>query len=196
MSHTSYTLSGLRANLYGLLFALPVFVFVCTPYILIWCDLKRGAPDCFVPVIHKNIALINIAIDTPWFFWVSLLLIMFLGIVLHELIHGAVMAFFAKNGWRSIEFGFKIKSFAAYTHCKQPLKPNAYRLSLIMPGILLGDIPTLMSWLTGNVLFLFVGVIFYCAAAGDIVMLWRSRNITDGMLQDHPEKIGFIHFES
>ena len=64
-----------------------------------------------------------------------------------------------------------------------------------MPGIVLGDIPVLISWFTGNLPCLFFGMIFYCAAAGDIVLLWMSRNITGGMAQDHPEKIGFVHVE-
>ena len=192
MAYKSYTLSGLKANLYGLLFALPALTLAGLPYMLIWCDFGRGFPDGLLPVISRNTTIILMIIDNPTrLLWAPLAIIA--GIVLHELIHGAIMAACAENGWKSISFGFSLKSFAPYTHCSEPLKPNSYRASLIMPGILLGDIPVMISWITGNVLFLIFGIIFYCAAAGDMILLWMSRNITDGMMQDHPEKIGFVH---
>jgi len=149
----------------------------------------RGWPDGILPVIERNLDVIQQMIHAPWL----LIFLLAAGIVLHELIHGVCMAAFAKKGWKSVSFGFNIKAIAPYAHCKEPLPPNAYRFSLVMPGILLGDIPVLISWFTGNILFLFFGILFWWAAAGDVMILWLSRNITDGMLQDHPEKIGFIH---
>jgi hypothetical protein len=189
MANTSYTLSGRQANLYGLLFALPVLLFAAIPYILIWCKFENNLRDFFYPIIERNMPVIQQAIDAKW--WLIVLLLG--GIVLHELTHGIIMAAFAKNGWKSVSFGFNIKAIAPYAHCNEPLTPFAYRLSLMMPGILLGDIPVLISWFTGNIVFLLFGILFYWAAAGDVILLWMSRNIDDGMLQDHPEKIGFIH---
>ena len=111
MSCTSYTLSGLKANLYGLLFAVPAILFAGVPYIIIWCDLARGLPDGILPVIHRNMTVIQKVLDVPWSLaWV--LAALFVGIVLHEALHGIVMAVFAKNGWKSVSFGFNIKVFA------------------------------------------------------------------------------------
>ena len=138
--------------------------------------------------------MIQQVVDVPcWLFLVPLILLV--GIVLHELIHGIVMAAFSKNGWKSVSFGFNVHAFAPYAHCHEQLTPNNYRLSLVMPGILLGDIPVLISWFTGNILFLFFGILFTLSAAGDVMILWMSRKITSGKLQDHPEKIGFVHVE-
>ena len=187
-----YTLSGRQVNVFGLLFALPALLLAGIPYIFIWCDIGRGWPDGVSEVVDRNMAVLQWMKDAPW--WLFLLLLA--GIVLHELIHGACMAAFARNGWKSVSFGFNIKTFAPYAHCKEPLRLNAYRLSLVMPGILLGDIPVLISWFTGNILFLLFGILFYWAVAGDMMILWLSRNINDGMLQDHPDKIGFLHIDS
>jgi len=184
-----YTLSGRQANLYGLLFGIPVLLLAGIPYMFIWCDVGRGWPDVLFPVIERNNIVVLQAIDTKW--W--LILLIFAGILLHELIHGVCMVAFAKNGWKSVSFGFNIKAIAPYAHCKEPLHPDAYRLSLVMPGFLLGDIPVLTGWFTGNILFLLFGILFTWAAAGDVMLLWMSRNITGGMLQDHPDKIGFVH---
>ena len=184
-----YTLSGRQVNIYGLLFVVPALLLAIIPYIIIWCEPKRGWPDGLLPVIDRNMMIIQQIINAPW--WLILLLLA--GIVLHELIHGICMAVFAKNGWKSVSFGFNIKAITPFAHCKEPLHPGAYRFSLVMPGILLGDIPVLISWFTGNILFLFFGILFWGAAAGDIIILWLSRKINDGMLQDHPDKIGFVH---
>jgi len=191
VSLKEYTLSGLQANIYGLFFVLPAFLLASVPYILIWCDLERGWPNGLLPVIDKNLAIIQLMMDAPWL----LILLLLAGIVLHELIHGVCMAAFTKNGWKSVSFGFNIKAIAPYAHCKEPLHPGVYRFSLVMPGILLGDIPVLISWFTSNILFLFFGILFYWAASGDVIILWLSRKINDGMLQDHPDKIGFIHVD-
>ena len=188
---TEYTLSGLRANLYGLLYVIPVLLLAVVPYTFFWSDAASGWPDYLLSVVYRNKAIIQQAIDAKW--W--LLLLLLAGIVLHELIHGICMAVFSKNGWKSIMFGFNPKAIAPYAHCREPLSPDAYRLSLVMPGMLLGDIPVLISWFTGNMLFLFFGILFCWAASGDVTVLWLSRKITSGMLQDHPSKIGFIHIE-
>jgi len=189
-----YTLSGRQANLFSLLLAIPVLLIDGVPYIIIWCESGRGWTGGWLSLIHQNMSIIQKVIDAPW--WLFLVPIALLaGIVLHELIHGIVMAAFTNNGWKSVSFGFNARAFAPYTHCNEPLSPNAYRLTLVMPGILLGDIPVLISWFTGNILFLFFGILFTLGAAGDIIIVWLSRNITDGKLQDHPEKIGFVHVE-
>ena len=187
-----YILSGRQVNLYGLIFVVPVLLLAGVPYIIIWYEPGESWHDVFFSIIYRNHAILEQAIDMKW--W--LLLLLLTGIVLHELIHGVCMAVSSRNGWKSVSFGFNLKAFAPYAHCKEPLTPNAYRLSLIMPGIVLGDIPVLISWFTGNILFLFFGILFYWAASGDVIVLWLSRNITDGMLQDHPDKIGFIHVVS
>ena len=192
MSPKEYTLSGCQVNIYGLFFVLPALLVAGIPYILIWCELERGWPDGMLPVIDRNLAILQRMINAP----LLLILLLLAGMVLHELIHGVCIAAFAKNGWKSVSFGFNIKTITPYAHCKEPLRPGAYRFSLVMPGILLGDIPVLISWFTGNILLLFFGILFYWAASGDIIILWLSRKLNNGMLQDHPDKIGFIHVGS
>jgi hypothetical protein len=190
-----YILSGRQANLYGLLFVVPAILLAGIPYILIWCEFGNGWAYNLLAVLSQNTAIIQMVIhNSLWLFLVPLAIIA--GVVMHELIHGICMAAFAKDGWKSVSFGFNVKAFAPYAHCKEPLTPNAYRFSLVMPGILLGDIPVLIGWFTGNILFLAFGILFYWAASGDVILLWMSRKITGGMIQDHPDKIGFIHIES
>jgi hypothetical protein len=114
------------------------------------------------------------------------------GMALHELIHGISMAICAHNGWKSVKFGFNPTALAPFAHCKEPLTPKAYRLCLVMPALVQGCLPALVGWYTGNILWLLHGILFTWAAAGDFIILYLSRGIHSGKLQDHPDKIGFI----
>lgn len=188
----TYTISGRKANLYGLLLGIPTLLLGGIPYFIIWYERGESWKEAFLSIIYRNEAIIRQAIDMKW----RVFLLLLAGIALHELIHGVCMAMSARKGWKSVSFGFNAKAIAPYAHCKEPLTLFAYRLSLVMPGILLGDIPVLISWFTGNILFLFFGILFWWAASADIIVLWLSRRITEGMLQDHPDKIGFIHIKN
>jgi hypothetical protein len=185
MSHKEYILPGFLANLYGLCFAIPVFLLAGVPYVYTWGE----KPDHILSILQLNKANLQWAIDAKWWLFVLILV----GVVLHELIHGICMAASAGGGWKTISFGFSTKAIAPYTHCNESLTPCAYRISLAMPGFLLGGIPILTSWFTGNILFLFFGILFCWAASGDAIILWMSRKITGGVLQDHPDQIGFVH---
>lgn len=187
-----YTISGRKANICGFLLVVPTVLLTGVPYLLIWREPGTGWRDGFISVISRNKEILQQAIDAGW--W--LLLLFLAGVVLHELIHGICMAGFAKNGRKAVSFGFNIKALAPYAHCKEPLPVAAYRISLIMPAVLMGDIPVLAGWISGNILVLLFGTLFTLAAAGDFIILWMSRGIETGLLQDHPDKIGFIRIET
>ncbi len=187
-----YTIAGWHANLFGFLFVVPVLLYSGIPYLFIWRDAGTYGWAGMFSVIHQNEAIIQQAIGARW--WLLLLLLS--GIVLHELIHGVFMAMFAPGRWKAVSFGFNFKALAPYAHCKEPLTPRAYRISLMMPAFLLGDISVLAAWISGNILFLFFGILFSWAAAGDLMILWLGRRIHTGLMQDHPDKIGFIHIDN
>lgn len=117
------------------------------------------------------------------------------GITVHELLHGITMAVFARNGFRSITFGFNTKALAPYCHCKDPVKRNQYLLGAIMPAIFLGLIPLLLAMITGNSTLFWFGYLFTIAAIGDIYIaikvLQFPKNTT---IQDHPKSIGFTAY--
>lgn len=77
-----------------------------------------------------------------------------------------------------------------YCHCKEPLKVKHYIAGALMPAIILGIIPSLISILTGNTLLLFTGI-FTVVAAGDfmIVQLLYKEDMND-YVEDHPSEAG------
>ena len=118
------------------------------------------------------------------------------GIVLHELIHGAAWAFYAEKRLTVIRFGVNWAALTPYAHCPEPMEAGAYRLGALAPGVLLGVIPTLISFWVGPTWLFFAGFIFTLAASGDVLILWVLRGIPSHFLvQDHPSRAGCLVYE-
>lgn len=161
-----------------LMLAVPFLIVFAIPFLLIW-------PVNFAEEISE-ITIKNIF---------STLVVLFAGVIVHELIHGLFWSFFTKKGFLSIKFGIMWSSFTPYCHCKEPMKLKYYRVGAVMPAIVLGFIPAIISIFTGNFGLLVFGLFFSIAAGGDLLMLWMLRKESNASwVQDHPDKIGcFIY---
>lgn len=138
--------------------------------------------------------------DGPsWAFPVSLLELMVAMLactVIHELIHGLVWALFAKDGFRSISFGVMWKYMAPYCHCSEPLKVHHYQWGAAAPLIILGIIPALMAIPLKSVFLLSLSIIMISGAAGDIMVIWKTRKEKPtNLLLDHPTEAGYMVYE-
>lgn len=113
------------------------------------------------------------------------------GNLLHELVHAFAWMIFGRVSFRDIKFGVDWKSIAAYAHLKRPVKLSAYRVSIMLPGILVGLIPGLWAMMSGNILALLWGVIFSISAASDFIIYKLLSGLPgDTMVADHEEEIG------
>jgi hypothetical protein len=95
----------------------------------------------------------------------------FIGMVLHELIHGLFYALFAKNRFKSIKFGIKLKYGIAYCICTELIKIKHSIIVALMPVIILGFIPAVFSLFVGSLFWLLIGIIFIMAGAGDFLLI-------------------------
>ena len=120
-------------------------------------------------------------------------------IVVHELIHGITWSVFAPNGFKDIEFGIMKDSLTPYCTCATPLEKGPYIIGALMPLVVLGIIPTIVAFVTGNMLLLYIGLIMIDAAAGDVMIVVKIlQHKTDAdkiMLFDHPTDAGSVIFE-
>ena len=171
------------ANIFGII----VFMFTCIifgiPYILLWYN--KGNFTFFTFSFFENNILNNI-------FFVFIFL---LGIFLHEFIHGIFFAKYSKNKFKSIKYGIlpKEKLFTPYCHCMEILEINHYRVAIIMPTIILGIIPVIISFVIGNFSLLTLGLIFITVGCGDILMLLKLiKEKKDILIYDLPDDAGFI----
>ncbi|WP_156299099.1 DUF3267 domain-containing protein [Streptobacillus canis] len=128
-----------------------------------------------------------------------ILLIYFILIVIHELIHGIFFAIFAEKGFKDISFGIVWKHLTPYCSCVSPLRLKEYLIGALMPLVILGIIPTLLSVILGRFDLLFIGLPMVTGAFGDILIV---RNILKNidkqkeiLILDHPTEIGSVAFE-
>jgi len=180
MKQRKVAINLVAANVFSILLLIAAALVFGIPHIYIWWDKLDGD-------IHFA--------DSPW----SLLLffvVFMVGIVVHELIHGITWSFFAPNGWKSISFGVIWKMITPYCHCDEPLRRGAYLWGAMMPCLLLGILPAVISLFTGSLLLLIWGIFFIAAAAGDIWMSWLLLKEKPGCLVlDHPNEAGFYILE-
>ena len=180
------TFDLMKANLYAIFSIIPVLILYGVPFVLLW-------QNTFSKVALKN--FIDEFTLGIWGNFVSILLVMTIGIIAHELIHGITWAMYTKNGFKSIKFGVLWKVLTPYCHCSEPLKVKHYITGAIMPAIILGFLPFVYSLFTGNALWLFFGIFFTMSAVGDflIVNLVRKENM-NSLVLDHPSEVGCYVF--
>lgn len=122
----------------------------------------------------------------------TLFVVLILGIITHELIHGLFWALYSKQGFRSIKFGILKQYFTPYCHCKEPLKVKHYIIGAIMPAIILGFVPVILALIYGCLGWLLFGIFFTAAAGGDFLMINLLRKEPmDNWAKDHPSEAGY-----
>jgi hypothetical protein len=116
-----------------------------------------------------------------------------LAIVLHELIHGFIFAWYAPAGFRAVKFGASLEMGAVYCHCKEPVRVKHYRRAGLAPIIILGLVPLVFALVTGVHWICTFGLLLTAGGFGDLLIWFRllkyDRNM---MIRDHPDKLGFI----
>lgn len=178
------TISLISANIFALILLIVVGLLYLIPYYLIWLR-GMGLRELFVSFSENHSLTVTLLLFP----------IIILGIVFHELIHGVLWATYAKNGFRSIKFGIMWEMLTPYCHCKEPLTVRQYILGAIMPCIILGIIPAVISLFFGSFYLFLFGLFFTAAAAGDIMVIkMLSNEDKDSYVLDHPSEAGYYIF--
>ena len=178
------TISLIWANVFGILIIIPTGIIFGLPYYFLWepkIDIKQLIGNLGSQIAGRGFILV--------------IIILIIGIVLHELIHGITWAIFTKQGFKSLKFGVVWKMLTPYCHCKEVLNVKQYRIGSILPAIILGIVPSIIAILTGNFGLLIFGMLFTVASGGDFltINLIRKENSSDLVL-DHPSELGcFIY---
>lgn len=180
------TFTAMEANVYALVFLLPVILILAVPYFFIW-------PEQFT----KDQIIKYVQIKEGWDFvdWSIIISVILAGIVIHELLHGLGWSFYTKKGWKSIKFGIMWSFLTPYCHCDEPLLMRPYRIGSMLPAILLGIVPAIIAITTGSLGLMVFGFLFTFAAGGDFLILWLLRKEKPNtVVKDHPDKIGCVLF--
>ena len=145
--------------------------------------------DLLFDVIWKNKAPV-VTVDIPT--WVKYT-IFILAIFVHELIHGAVFAYYAPRGFRSVRFGFSKSMGSPYCHCTDPIKVKYYRRAGIAPFLILGMIPLIFAFFTGVNWIKIFGLLYCIGGFGDLLVWIKLLDFNSNqVVRDHPQRMGFI----
>jgi hypothetical protein len=163
-----------KANVYSLFFAIPAAIILLGSYQLLWG--KQGLLDARL-TIFKHFSLS--------------VLVLIIGVLLHELLHGLTWTWLGKKPFSSIRYGINLKVLSPYAHCREPLNMRVYRWGALMPGLLLGIIPAALGIISGNGVIMSFGLLFTVAAGGDAIILWTLRKEDrEALVLDHPRRAG------
>ena len=161
-SKEEYKLNVIRARLLCVMVLIIAGLIFVLPFFLLWHDnLQTFQVN---RQLELNRRLMNIGLYT---------IIVLTGIIIHELIHGFFAAIFNKNGFKSIKFGVIPSKGMAYCVNAEILQTNKYIIGLVMPLIILGIIPSIISLFIGNFHLLIFGILFIVAASGDMLLLMQ-----------------------
>ena len=179
MRKVDYSISMLKANFYSLPLVIVLIVLLTGPFLLIWG--KQQLLSSF-PIIY-----LNLKIFIP---------VLIIGAVMHEVLHALSFIIIGKVPVKNVKLGFQWKSLTPYAHCKIPVKASLYRISLLIPVLVMGIIPWFIALITGIGWMLVYAVIFTIVGGGDILTIWIIREATlDQLVQDHPENCGCYVYE-
>lgn len=180
MRERKETINLVTANIVSFVVLAIAAILFLVPYYLIWGTVSNGTS---VFEAHPIKSLI-------------FLLLLVVGIVVHELIHGAFWGMYAKSGFKSISFGVIWKMLTPYCHCSEPLKVKHYAIGALAPLVILGIIPAIAGVALHSFMTALFGVIFIASAAGDIMVAWRLRKEpAENTILDHPTEAGYLVYE-
>lgn len=172
------TVSVLLANVLALIVMLP---FAAAVFCL------------YITVNSAEIETLSLREDI-WIFIAALLLA-----VLHEAVHGLTWGFFAKNNFKSIDFGIVWKALTPYCTCSEPLTKRQYMIGGAMPTLIVGFLPAIISAVIGNFWLFVLSEFMILGGGGDFLiilkMLFYRPETNDVLYYDHPYECGVVAFE-
>jgi hypothetical protein len=108
-----------------------------------------------------------------WWFILSIIL----AFALHEFVHAILFAIYNPKGWSAVRISMNLKNGILYCHCKGSLKVKYWRIAVIMPLILIGMIPYIISFIWGIYPLMYLSVLMIVGSVKDVEILYRKRNL-------------------
>lgn len=177
-SPATISVSGFKLNVYVLMLTFPVWLLSSGYFVFVYG---------FSAYVSGIVEVLNYKI----------FIFLVLGIIVHELLHALTWMLLQNEGFANIKFGFNLQALTPYTHYTKAMEVWKYRLGGIMPGLVMGIAPVIVSYILQNASINFIGFLFLWAATGDIISLWMIRKLkSKQMVKDHPHKLGVIVMET
>ena len=125
--------------------------------------------------------------------WNGMLFIIgfWVGVAVHELIHGFTWMWVTHSSFSHLRFG--LLCGGVYCHIDVPMSKRKYVVGALMPLLLLGIVPFLLSFVIHSLWLMLFGVIFIGCAMGDVLIVRAIRHDSaDTLVYDHPSEAGCV----
>lgn len=127
------------------------------------------------------------------------LVLFFVLIFAHELLHGIAWAAFAPSHWRAVSFGFIVQYLTPYCTCGEALKKWQYVFGALLPTILLGIVPIIAAVSCGSLFLFLIGAAMILGGGGDLAivlkLIMHHSAAESTVYIDHPYQAGLVAFE-
>ncbi len=178
MQKHDYSISLARVNLISLIVVIPLFVLGVGLFVFIW-----------------GWVLLDFGVDALLTRPITSIGVLVGGVIAHELIHGLTWQWLSGEA-NSVKYGMVWKSLTPYAHITRQIPIEAYAMGTMMPLIVTGILPLIMAYILGSGTLLMIGLLFTWAATGDMVIIWKLRNVTiNAIAEDHPTRAGAYVYE-
>ena len=183
MKEKEFVVNPVVVNILAIIITIPLLILLIVIYKYRWIVNDHSFLNVFVSNLKKE----------SGFFILFYIFSLFVGILIHEFIHGLFLSFFSPKGFKDLKFGFNIKAFAPYAHCKEPLKRNQYLLAVLAPGLIMGILPLIYCFIMNDIVWYVWSILFTISAIGDFMVFFMLLRVKrDRIILDHPAKVGFV----
>lgn len=158
--------------------AISVLTFL--PYLVIWG----------IPSLPEWPGFWRAAFDT--ILWtVAALVIYIISALIHEALHLLAMLVVARVPPATFRFGMRLSDGVLFVHSSRPMSARAYRVVLLLPGLVLGLLPAAIGTIQGLGWVVVYGYVMIVSAIGDLIVFREMKDVDSRTsVRDHPEKIG------
>lgn len=169
------TLTSKQATVQGICFALPFLICVFGIYRIFLID---NADLLELGTLSLNITLV---------------VIMAVTVVVHELLHGIGWMIASKKGWNTIHFN--INFIMPTCSCHSILSKKQYLFGILMPLFVLGTMSVIFLIVYPGTISLLTAVISLFLPGADLVIAWNVLHESkDACISDHPTEAGYISY--
>jgi len=134
---------------------------------------------------------INSILNSP----IEIVLALLAGVFVHEILH-AIGFLLGGAPLSSIRFGYIPKAMSAHISCSSMIPIAAFRLTILLPTIVLGVIPTALAFITGSLPLVLWSTLMLSACAGDFAMLAAVKKVpSNAKARVHGDLVGCVYVQ-
>ena len=101
----------------------------------------------------------------------SLVLLVFIWLIIHELLHGIGFIIFREVKIKNLTFGMFLEKGIFYVMCKQNINRRIILTSLCFPVVIIGLITLMVGMYINSFMLVYLSILNIVASIGDIVMI-------------------------